>query len=70
MFDPLELELQMVLSHHVGARNLGFLEEQRGFITTDLSLQPQTADFYFSHSESQKPKKVWQAPFEASLLAS
>lgn len=38
--DPLDLELKMVMSHHTGnGTNLGPLEEQLVFVTTEPSLQ-------------------------------
>jgi len=42
VLDPLELELQIVVSCHVGAGNLspGTVEEQPVFLTTEPSLQP------------------------------
>ena len=42
MLEPLELELQVVVSHHVGLElNLGPLEEQSGLLTAEPSFQPQ-----------------------------
>jgi hypothetical protein len=43
--DPLELGLQMVVSHHMGAGNLGPLEEQHEVWTTEPPLQPQYVTF-------------------------
>ena len=42
VLDPLELELQMVVSHHVGARNQTQVlckQEQLVFLTSEPSLQ-------------------------------
>jgi hypothetical protein len=38
--DPLKLNLQMVVSHHVDAGNPGPLWEQPVLLTAELSLQP------------------------------
>jgi hypothetical protein len=44
--DPLELELQMVLSHHMGGweSNLGLLEEPE-LLADELTLQPLLPEF-------------------------
>lgn len=42
IYGVLELELQMLVSGHVGARNLGPLEEQQGLLTAESSLQTLT----------------------------
>ena len=39
LLDPLELELQTVVSCHLGAGNPGSLEEQTVLLTTELTLQ-------------------------------
>jgi hypothetical protein len=40
--DPLEQQLQAVVSHHVNLElNFGPLEEQSGLLTAEPSLQPQ-----------------------------
>ena len=47
--DTLELELQTVVSSHVGARNMnsGPLEEQPLLLTTEPSLQPNILNFKY-----------------------
>jgi hypothetical protein len=43
--DPLELQLQMAVSHQVGDLNLDSLKEQPFLLTTELFLQPQDLVF-------------------------
>jgi hypothetical protein len=46
VLDPLELELQMVVSQHgCGELNLGPLEEQPGLLFPESSLQPPSSNF-------------------------
>lgn len=42
IYGVLELELQMLVSGHVGARNPGPLEERQGLLTAESSLQTLT----------------------------
>lgn len=46
--EPLELESQTAASHQVGAGNQTevLLKEQSGFLTADLSLQPQSKSIF------------------------
>lgn len=43
IYGVLELELQMLVSGHVGARNPGPLEERQGLLTAESSLQTLTS---------------------------